>query len=56
MIIRNTHKDDWESIKEIYTLGLNTGIASFETEASKTYEEWFNKFDKENVFVSEIEK
>jgi|TARA_A100001037_G_scaffold271641_1_gene267284 phosphinothricin acetyltransferase len=54
--IRKTHKDDWESIKKIYTLGLNTGVASFETEVSKTYEDWFKKFDKENVFVGEIEK
>ncbi len=38
--IRKTHKDDWESIKKIYTLGLNTGVASFETEVSKTIVGW----------------
>lgn len=56
MIIRKSHNADWKAIKEIYKLGLATGIASFETEVPGTYEEWFNKFDQENVFVGEIEK
>ena len=56
MSIRSAHKSDWSSIKDIYQLGIDSKNATFETAPPDSYEEWFSKFDKNNVFVHEVDK
>lgn len=43
LIIRNAKKGDWDEIKYIYEAGISTGIATFETQAASTYEQWILK-------------
>ncbi|MBT2581606.1 GNAT family N-acetyltransferase [Planococcus sp. ISL-109] len=38
-IIRRATEDDWPEIKRIYEAGINTGLATFETEAP-SHEKW----------------
>ncbi len=39
MEIRNLTKEDWLAVKNIYELGIATGIATFET-AAPNWEKW----------------
>lgn len=39
--IINMDKKHWEQVKEIYCEGIDTGIATFQTEAP-SYEQWNN--------------
>ncbi|MBO0323816.1 N-acetyltransferase [Muricauda sp. CAU 1633] len=41
MLIRSMQVSDWEQVRQIYTEGIATGIATFETNAP-TYESWDN--------------
>ncbi|SDO25526.1 phosphinothricin acetyltransferase [Psychrobacillus sp. OK028] len=43
LLIRNAKKEDWDEIKYIYEAGISTGIATFETQAPSTYEQWIFK-------------
>ena len=52
MNIRPLYKSDWNAVKEIYQMGMDTGIATFETEVPD-WETWDNKFLKKCRFVAE---
>ena len=53
MSIRKALEKDWESIKNIYQLGIETKNATFETTVPKDFNEWSKKLDLNNVFVNE---
>ena len=53
MKVRKATKSDWPKIKKIYQLGINTEIATFESQTPKDFETWISKLDKENTFVCE---
>lgn len=53
MGVRKAVEQDWESIKDIYQLGIETKNATFETSVPKDFSEWSEKFDLNNVFVNE---
>ena len=54
MNIRYLQQSDYKQVRAIYEAGLNTGIASFETE-SLDWEDWDKKYLKACRFVAEIE-
>lgn len=41
-MIRKMEKSDWERVSQIYTQGLESGIATFET-TCPTYDDWDNR-------------
>ena len=51
MEVRKITKADWSRVREIYQLGIDTGVATFETSPPIEFETWINKIDKENGFV-----
>ncbi|MGN0413531.1 MAG: GNAT family N-acetyltransferase [Lachnospiraceae bacterium] len=51
-MIREMVSEDWESVAEIYTQGLESGISTFNTECP-TYEEWDKAHCKECRYVFE---
>jgi len=51
MQIRTLEHNDWNEIKNIYQLGIDTGIATFETAPPKNFEEWQQKIETKNSFV-----
>ncbi len=56
MLIREAVLSDWPSIKKIYSDGINTKNATFETEDQiKSEEDWFASKIKGSIFVAEIE-
>ena len=54
IIIRAFKKQDWNSVSRIYSEGIATGIATFETEVP-SWEGWNNKFLSECRLVSELD-
>lgn len=50
--IRSFKEQDWTSVSKIYVEGINTGIATFETEAPK-WNAWNEKFIKKCRLVAE---
>ncbi len=48
MEVRKITKADWSEVREIYQLGIDTGVATFETSPPIEFETWLNKIDKEN--------
>ncbi|TQR21754.1 GNAT family N-acetyltransferase [Psychrobacillus vulpis] len=54
-MIRNAKKDDWDQIKNIYEAGISTGLATFETKAPSTYEQWFLKAHPECTLIVQEE-
>ena len=55
MQIRKMHNTDWSRVQDIYQKGLDTGIASFETEVP-SYEKWDTKFLQTGRLVLETEE
>ncbi|MCK1997414.1 N-acetyltransferase family protein [Psychrobacillus psychrodurans] len=55
MLIRNAKKEDWDEIKYIYELGISTGLATFETQAPSTYEQWVLKAHSECILLAHDE-
>ena len=51
MQIRTLEHSDWNEIKNIYQLGIDTGIATFETAPPEKFEEWQQKIETKNSFV-----
>jgi L-amino acid N-acyltransferase YncA len=41
--IRPFNKEDWISVSKIYSEGINSGIATFETQVP-TWEQWHQKY------------
>lgn len=52
MKIRPLQKQDWESVRKIYQAGINTGMATFETQVPD-WETWDDKFLKRCRLVVE---
>ena len=53
MEIRGIASEDWQQVKAIYQLGIDTGVATFETDPPETYNDWITKLDLDNTFVAE---
>ena len=53
MKIRGIASEDWQQVKTIYQLGIDTGVATFETAPPETYNDWITKLDLDNTFVAE---
>lgn len=53
--VRNAKKDDWDEIKYIYKAGISTGLATFETIAPSTYEQWVLKAHPECTLIAHDE-
>jgi len=51
--IRGIASEDWQQVKTIYQLGIDTGLATFETAPPETYNDWITKLDLNNTFVAE---
>jgi len=51
MEVRIVTKSDWSRVREIYQLGIDTGVATFETSPPIEFQTWINKIDKDNGFV-----
>ena len=52
MKIREALSRDWDSINNIFLLGIETNLATFETTTPNSYEDWIKKLDKKNTFVA----
>ena len=50
MKIRKIASEDWQQVKTIYQLGIDTGVATFETAPPETYNDWITKIDLDNTF------
>ena len=46
MEVRIVTKTDWSRVREIYQLGIDTGVATFETSPPVEFQTWINKIDK----------
>ena len=53
MKIRKFIDDDWDQVKEIYQLGIDTGVATFETSPPEDLVSWNKKIQKELTYVYE---
>lgn len=53
LVFKEIHKDDFDSVSEIYSQGLNTGIATFETEVPD-WEKWNVKFHSNCRILAEL--
>lgn len=53
IVVRSFTKTDWGAVSQIYTEGIATGLATFETEAPK-WELWNEKYIKHCRIVAEI--
>ena len=54
MKIRPLRKEDWEAIRRIYKMGMDTGLATFETEVPD-WKTWDAKFLQQCRLVAEDE-
>ena len=52
MKIKIFEPKDWEEVKNIYQLGIDSGVATFETAPPEAYEKWLEKIDPKNTFVA----
>lgn len=41
--VRSVVCEDWQDVKRIYEEGLETKMATFETKAPESYDEWFGE-------------
>ena len=55
MIVRPLKKEDWPIVRDIYQAGIDTGMATFETQVPD-WETWDNKFLKKCRLVAEENK
>ena len=53
MSIRKFVDDDWNQVKEIYQLGIDTGVATFETSPPEYLISWNEKIQRELTYVYE---
>ena len=51
MEIKIVESKHWEEIKNIYQLGIASGVATFETAPPKDFDQWLQKIDADNSFV-----
>jgi len=53
--VRNFKDTDWDQVKQIYQLGIDTGVATFEVSPPETLKDWKEKILEEFTFVCEID-
>ena len=53
MKIRKFVDNDWNQVKEIYQLGIDTGVATFETSPPEDLVSWNKKIQRELTYVYE---
>ena len=53
MKIRKFVDNDWNQVKEIYQLGIDTGVATFETSPPEDLVSWNEKIQRELTYVYE---
>ena len=51
MEIKVVESKHWEEIKNIYQLGIDSGVATFETAPPEDFDQWLQKIDADNSFV-----
>ena len=51
MEIKVVESKQWEEIKNIYQLGIDSGVATFETAPPEDFDQWLQKIDANNSFV-----
>ena len=51
MEIKVVESKHWEEIKNIYQLGIDSGIATFETAPPEDFDHWLQKIDANNSFI-----
>ena len=51
MEIKVVESKHWEEIKNIYQLGIDSGIATFETAPPEDFDHWLQKINANNSFV-----
>ena len=51
MKIKVVESKHWEEIKNIYQLGIASGVATFETAPPEDFDQWLQKIDADNSFV-----
>ena len=51
MKIKVVESKHWEEIKNIYQLGIDSGVATFETAPPEDFDQWLQKIDADNSFV-----
>ena len=51
MSVRKFVDDDWNQVKEIYQLGIDTGVATFETSPPEDLISWNEKIQRELTYV-----
>ena len=51
--VRNFKDTDWDQVKQIYQLGIDTGVATFEVSPPETLKEWKEKIQDVLTFVCE---
>jgi len=51
--IRKFVDNDWNQVKEIYQLGIDTGVATFETSPPEDLVSWNEKIQRELTYVYE---
>ena len=51
--VRNFKDTDWDQVKQIYQLGIDTGVATFEVSPPETLKEWKEKIQDVFTFVCE---
>lgn len=50
--IRSVTSEDWSDIKRIYEAGIETKMATFESKASESYDEWFGEANPQCSLVA----
>ena len=50
--VRGVTKEDWLDVKRIYEAGIETKMATFESTAPESYEEWFGQANPHCSFVA----
>lgn len=51
MEIKVVESKHWEEIKNIYQLGIDSGVATFETAPPEDFDHWLQKIDANNSFA-----
>lgn len=50
--VRSVVSEDWRNVKRIYEAGIETKIATFETKAPESYDEWFGEANPQCSLVA----
>ncbi|MEK4385994.1 N-acetyltransferase family protein [Solibacillus sp. FSL W7-1464] len=50
--VRSVVSEDWQDVKRIYEAGIETKMATFESKAPASYDEWFGEANPQCSFVA----